>query len=76
MVEVLEDGSVRHPVFGVFLRSKMDGIPDGMIFMAFSEEAAESKRDWHAYHNSNFKSDYVIRRIDQEELDENARYML
>lgn len=67
-------GGIRHPVFGVFLKGKF-GMPDGMIFMAFSEEAAESKRNWHAYHNSNFHSDYVIRRIDQNEFDENSKGM-
>lgn len=66
------------PIWGVFIKQPGeydDGLGAQMIYMSFSEEVAEAKRDYHALVNNNFKSQYVVRRVDQQEYDEDGRIL-
>lgn len=63
-------------IYGVFYKSPDGDIEkDIPIYLAFSMEAAEAKRNHHAFHNGNFKSNYRIRRIDQQEMDDYGRIL-
>lgn len=64
------------PVWGVFLKSP-DGyfMKDVALYLAFSEEAAEAKMKYHALQNNNFPSQYRIRRVDQQEMDDTGRIL-
>lgn len=71
---MINEGDKLMEVYGVFLKSPDGNINnDFLIYMAFSLEAAERKRNAHAFLNGNFRSNYVIRRVDQQELDTDGR---
>lgn len=62
------------PIYGIFMKSPDGDIEkDVALFLAFSMEAAEAKLAWLATQHGNFRSNYRIRRIDQQEFDEYGR---
>lgn len=63
------------PVYGVFLKNPDKDGEDVMVYMAYSEEAAEAKIRWHANFNGNFRSQYYYRRVDQQEYTETGELL-
>lgn len=63
-------------IYGVFFKSPDGDINNDIaIYLAFSEEAAWAKVRAHAKYNSNFISNYRVRRIDNQEYDDYGRLL-